>query len=507
MSASKKIIINTLATYGRAVFAAALALFSSRWVISSLGQSDYGLYSVVGSMIVFVVFFNNVLAGSAARFFAFSIGSGNSDETNRWFNTALSIHFVMAFILVISGYFAGNYVVGNILSVPRDRVESCLTVFNLSLISAFVSMIAVPYTAMFAAKQKISEIAFWGVLQSILSFSLAYQLLSVTGDRLVLYSLGMVSIVVLIQCIQIARATLIMNECRINRQYLFEHSRLKKLFGFSSWALIGSVSVMLRDQGSAVLLNLFFGPRVNAAYGVATQVSSQTNQLSAAMIGAFSPEITASEGRGDRGQMLRLANQASKFGALLMLFFAVPLIIDMDYILNIWLKNPPEHAASFCRLILCSFMVDRLGIGSILAISASGKIAIYQVVVGGIMLLTLPIAWVLFKFGYPAPTVSVIALLTICIATIFRVTWSRHQLGMSIKAWLLGVVRPCIFVTFVSGSVGFVAYLSLAPSVARLLLIVTCSCIATLFSIWYIALDVNDKAYLQKIIDKRRRVR
>lgn len=500
-NSSKRLFVNTLATYGRSVISMGIALFSSRWVLNSLGQTDFGLFSVVGSIIVFIVFLNNVLAVGAARFFAYSIGQGDSDEVNRWFNAALSLHVCLAVVLVAVGWPTGEAVVRHLLTIPSERVVACVWVFRISLLSAFVSMLGVPFVAMFTAKQRIAELAVWGLLQSILTFAIAFSLRFATVDKLIVYAIGVVGIMVLIQSIQIFRAFVVFKECRIQSGRWFHRSRLNKMFTFCSWNLIGSTGAILRDQGSAILLNLYFGPSLNAAYGIATQVSAQTNQLSSAMIGAFSPEITACEGRGERNRVLTLSNQASKFGTLLMLVFALPLMVEMDYVLKLWLTVPPEHSATFCRLILATFLVDRLTTGFMLAVNAHGRIAAYQATLGLSLVLTLPIAWVFLSAGLPPTSIGLAFLLTMTVTSFGRAFWVRHIFNMPVKRWLKEVVYGCLLVTLASLLGAMVPHLVLEASFLRLVLVCLGSFVLGVFSLM-VALSQVEKQYLQRGVRK-----
>jgi O-antigen/teichoic acid export membrane protein len=481
-----------------------LTLFSSRWVLGSLGQTDYGLYSVVGSIIVFVVFVNNVMSGSAARFFAYSIGQGETNEINAWFNVSLSIHICLALILVMIGIPVGEAIIRHVLTIPENRLATCIWVYRISLVSTFVSMMSVPFMAMFTAKQYIAELAIWGLLQTVFSFCMAWILHLFNGDKLLIYSFGMVGILVFVQGVRIYRGFVVFQECKVNFKHWLDRERMKRIFSFSSWSLIGSLGVTLRDQGSAILLNVFFGPQVNAAYGIASQVSAQTNQLSSAMVGAFSPEITACEGRGDRPRMIELANKASKFGTFLILIFAFPLIVEMDYVLKIWLHTPPPLASILCRLILIAFMIDRLGVGPMLAINASGKIAIYQAVVGACMIFTIPLGWVLFKFGAPPKSIGLVFILTMSAATMFRIVWGKHLLGMSIARWWSAVLLPnLIIVLAMSGGSTIIVY-TLPPSLWRLGITCILSVTIAITVAWLWVFDGTEKQRVLSWLKKKR---
>lgn len=497
---SRKIAINTMATYGRSVLAAAMALFSGRWVLAALGQSDFGLFSVVGSIIVFILFLSNVMSAGASRFFAYSIGRNAPTETNTWFNVSLSIHTFLGITLALLGWPIGEYVVRHVLTVPPDRVDACAWVFRLSLISAFATMVTVPFTAMFNAKQRIVEVAVIGLLQSAAVFGLAWFLGKVHGDLLLVYSAGMVLIILVAQLTMMGRAIASFPECQLSMKHWFNPARLKEMFSFTGWTLIGVAGSMLRDQGSALLLNLFFGPTVNAAYAVGTQVSAQTNQLSMSMVTAFSPEITASEGRGDRARMLSLSNQASKFGTILVLLFAIPLMVEMDYVLVLWLKHPPEHSATFCRFILSTFVLDRLTVGTMLSVSAHGRIAAYQATVGTCLLMTFPIGWVLLHSGLPATSIGYAFLITITAASLGRVLWARRLFQMHISTWIGEVLIPTLGVAFAASACALFVHQLPIPPFLRLALVGITSVLAAAVVGWQIAMRPNERQFAQRAL-------
>jgi O-antigen/teichoic acid export membrane protein len=498
MNPSHRIVLNTAATYTRSVLGAGLALFSSRWVLSGMGQSDYGLFSVVGSIIVFITFLNSVMAGSAARHYAFSIGQDDPTEVNRWFNAALSMHIVLSTVLVLMGWQIGEYVIANVLTIPTDRLSTCLWVFRISLISAFVSMLSIPFIAMFTAKQRVADLAVWNMLYSLMTFVLAWFLTRVTGDRLLFYAGGMVGIIVFIQFAQILWALAAFRECRIHYHQWLDKHRFKEIFSFASWSLIGNLGMLLRNQGSAILLNIQFGPRVNAAYGIASQVSSQTDQLAAAMVGAFSPEITTSEGRGDRTRMLSLSQRASKFGTILVLLFTIPLMAEMEYVLKIWLSDPPLHTAMFCRLILATFIIDRLSVGNMMAVIACGKIAAYQATVGTCLILTLPLAWIFLKLGAPPTSVGVAFVITMIAVSAGRVLWVRQLFGVPISQWIGTVVLPCGIVASAATLAALTPRLLLPTSFTRLVGVIVTSIIVSLLTAWFFALDRNEREFFRQ---------
>lgn len=448
MTSSQKIAVNTLATFARSLFGMALGLFSSRWVLHALGPVDFGLMGVVGALITFVAFLNGVTSVAVTRFLAFSIGQGDSAEINKWFNTALSVHTLIPLALVAAGWPLGEWAINHFLNIPAARLATACWVFRFSLILSFWGMCSTPYMGMFTAKQHIAEMSLWGVASTIANFGLAYYLTFYRGDAWLLYSGVTVAIGVGIGVLQVLRAQALFPECRIRLALWWDWSRVRQVLSFSGWSLFGGLGWLLRSQGIAILLNKYFNPaafpHVNASYGVASQVSGQTQMLSGAMLGAFTPEIVASEGRGDRDMVVRHTLRASKFATYLTLLFALPLGLEIDYILALWLKSPPLLSSEFCRMMLLVFAISRLTAGYGAAISATGKIAGYQVSLGGLAILSVPVIWWLFAAGLGPLSLCWVFIGFMVVCTAGEAAWGYVLLRIPLTRWCRSVVIPCL---------------------------------------------------------------
>jgi len=496
MNASQRIVLNTVATYGRSLLSVALALFSSRWVLAALGQSDFGLFAIVGSLIVFITFLNNVMAVSAARHFSFTLGRGDTEEVVCWFNASLGIHLVMPVVLLLAGWPVGEYLIRSVLVVPPDRVAACIMVFRLSLVSAFTGMVSVPFIAMFSAKQRMVEPAFWGLAQSMLIFLLAWSLDRVSGDSLRIYAAGMVAVAAGGHVIQMGRALRLFPECRIDRRYWFDPVRLRGIASFASWSLMGSLGKMASVQMPSFLLNLYHGTKANAAYGIATHVSNHASSLTAALMGAMSPEIIASEGRGDRARVFDLTLRSCKLGTLLILLFAVPLLFEMEYVLTAWLRIPPPHAVALCRWMMAILLVDKLTIGHMMAVNASGRIAGYQLSLGLLMLSSVPLGWLFLQWGGEAPVVGVALFMGYAVVSAGRIWWARHLLGLSAWAWIRRVLVPMGGLFLAASGAAFLPVALLPPSFLRLVSTGLASVGAIALGGWLGVLDGCEKAFL-----------
>ena len=450
MTGSQRIAINTLATFARSVVGMGLGLFSARWVLQALGPVDFGLIGVVGALITFIAFFSNLMAGSAARFFAFSIGRGDLEETRKWFNTSLSLHLTIPLILILMGWPLGEYAIVHYLNIPPDRLLTARWVFRFSLIAALWNMSATPFLGMYIAKQRIAERSLWDLVTSMACFLFFFSLTRYKGDAWLLYSAGIVTISISVGLVQVIRAWRFFPECRLNLTYWWDRQRIREIVTFSGWNLFGGVGGLIRSQGSAILLNRFFNPllfpQVNASYAVGMQISGQTQTFSTALLTAFTPEITALEGKGDREQMLKQANRASKFGTYLVMLFAIPVMLEIENILVLWLKEPPQLAGLFCQLILATFLIDRITVGQMVAVAARGRIAGYQMMLGSLLALTLPLAWILLRRGGDATVVGWAFVITMTLCSLGRLFWARYLVGFSIRIWFVNVFLPCLWV-------------------------------------------------------------
>jgi O-antigen/teichoic acid export membrane protein len=476
-------MLNTAASYGRSIFAIVMSLFSTRWVLEALGQSDYGLFGVVGSLIVMITFLNGGLEVGVTRFYSYSIGesskeirSAPKDDLKRWFNTAFSIHLILPIILIAVGWPLGEYVIKNLLTVPSGRMDASLAVFRVSLLTAFMTVFSVPFIAMYYAHQRIVELAVFGILRSCSIFVMAWCLLRVSSDRLVVYAYSMAAINMVIPLVQIVRSIKRFPDCRLRFGYMYDREYLKRLFLYVGWKMFGMSCVTMRAQGTPMLINLHFGPLVNAAYQVAFGLSTQATALSQSLTTAFRPAVISAEAKGDREGMLNMALQSCKFGALLVIIFAIPLILEMDNLLVVWLNAPPEYAGVICQWLLLMLIVDRMTTGQMLAVNARGKIALYELIQGTIFLLALPLMWGMFQSGVGPNAIGVALFISTLIYCGGRILFAKYLLDFPVKPWSFQVGIPISVIAIIVSLSGNVLT-HLMPGNFMRILLTTALCI------------------------------
>lgn len=507
MNANKRVAINAMATYGRTLLGMVLGLFSSRWVLQSLGDVDYGLMGVVGSLIVFITFLNSVVTGACSRFFAYSIGKKDDDDLVRWFNVAVCVHTSLAVLLVIIGAPIGEWAIDNFLNIPADRLTTAHWVFRFSLFAAFWTMFNTPYIAMFTATQNIAEASLWDIVRILTNFVFVYWLTTYTGDAWLVYSGFTVLLAVSLSIGQALRARYAFAGCRINFSYWGDRDRIKQVFSFSGWSLFGSLGYLARTQLPAILLNKYYPPMrysyVNSSYQVGGALASYTQSLSSALMGAFQPQIATLAGVGDKEGMLKTVMRASKFGSFLMVIMAIPLALEADYLLLLWLKNPPLLASTFCRLVLLQMILDNLTFGHMSGIMASGKIKWYQITTGSLCVLSVPVAWLVLALGGEATSVSWVIAGCMAACSVARLFFGRFLLNIRIVEWAKMVLFPILCVSFVSFIAGLgVVYAIEELSFLRIIITSIVSCVAMIVASWFFLFDQSEKNMLNRMAVK-----
>lgn len=497
------IAFNTLVSYGQSLVGLVVGLFSARWVLEALGAVDFGLFGVVGSIIMLIAFLNGGLSVGVSRFYAYSIGrstsrsqQGSDQDLLRWFNTALSAHFALGVLILALGWAAGEYAIRHWLNIPPDRLQACVLVFRFSMVAAFFSVISVPFTAMFAAHQALAELALFGILHSLLVLGLSWMLLTAKSDPMVFYAFGMASFSIGINTLQIIRATAKFKACRPMVAHLVDEEYFRKLFSYVGWKMFGMSCVVLRSQGIPILTNVFFGPVMNAAYSIADRVSLQATNLSSSLLNAFQPAVMAAEGSGNRELMIAMSLQVCRFSTLLVLLFSIPLMAEMHTVLEIWLKKPPPHAAQLCRWLLAALIMDKMTSGAMLAVNAFGKITLYELVQGPIFLLALPIMWAFVRLGYGPASIGCALFSSHALYCLGRLLFARRLIAYPLLEWTKAVAIPSISLICISFLVSLGVVHILQPGLLRLFLTTAAIMLVLILAAWRFIFSDVEKEYM-----------
>lgn len=488
MKSSDRVVINTGFLYGKMLITMFISLYSTRLILSALGATDYGIFNLVAGVIAMLSFLNAAMTISTQRYLSFYLGAGESERLKSIFNTSVILHFIIGLIIVILLELVGIYLINRVLDIPTERIHTAKIVFHFMVVSTFFTINAVPYDASINAHENMLFDALTGIFESLMKLLIAIWLVYTAIDKLILYGALIAGLTILIRIIKGFYCSMKYKECNLSLTSHIRFDLFKELFSFAGWNLYGSFCIVIRNQGLAIVLNFFFGVLINAAYGIANQVNGILSSFSSNMLKALNPQIMKNEGSGNRDRMLKLAIVGCKSSFFLLAFLSIPIIIEMPFILNLWLKEVPENAAIFCQLVLLITLVQQLTVGIMTAIQSAGRIKTYQIVLGSIILLNIPAAFTLIKLGLPAYSILIGTIFIEFIAGGARILFAKKLVGLSSKLFLKDVIFNSLLAVCLAAFVSIIPRVVLPESLFRLLVTVLSSSTAIIFFGKYIAL-------------------
>lgn len=436
MDNNKKIALNSIVLFIRLCFVNGIGLIASRFVLQALGVSDYGLYSVVGGIVTLLNVVNTAMVTTTYRYIAFELGKGSDGNTNKVFNTSLSIHIVFGLLILTLGLPLGNWYVSNYLNVPPESVDNAHFVLRFSIFTTMLTTILVPFQGLLVAYEKFYVSAVIDIITKSMYLLAVLALVHATGDRLRMYCYIMLAYNVLYSLLFLAYSyRYYWDTCKF--KFYINWNLYKEMFSFSGWILFGACASVGKTQGSAMVVNYFFGTIVNAAFAVATQVENFILMFSRMLNQAAVPQITKSFSSGNQGRSIRLASYISKYTFILMSFVAFPVIMEMDFLLRLWLKDVPEGANVFCQLMILGGLIGCMGEGIPALTQASGKIKTFQIVLSSLSLLGLPIAFICYKIGAEAYSILVIYCVIFLISAFARLIVMKTVLNIDIRYFII----------------------------------------------------------------------
>ena len=512
MTANRRIWLNVAATYVRNVYSLALGLVTARWLLLSLGQTDYGLFGVVGGLIAFVTFFNRLLAGAVSRFYAIAIGQSKRkgdreaglQECRRWFTAAISVHTVVPLILVAIGWPLGIYAVDHWLVIPPDRVTACHWVWRFACLTAFVGMVNVPFRAMYTAKQEIAELTVLNVMNATLNAGLLYYMVSHPGDWLACYAFWHCLLAILPRLFICARALVVYPECRIRIECLWNFCDIRRIAAFAGWNAFGSLGRIVRTKGMMVLVNQMFGPKQNAAVTVATRLASRANTFAQSLVTSFTPAIVSAYGAGKRERMLGLVRRVSKLGGMLVVLISLPLFLEIQEVMRLWLKRPPAESPFLCGCVIVALFLGKISSGERIAISASGRMAAYQIGVGAVNVFSILAAWLMMRAGFGLASVGYASIGVAVITAVQRVFFAHRLAGVLAAEWIRRVVFPLAALILSGLAVAAVPRFALDQTFGRIVLTTLAAESVMLPLAWFVVIDTEERAYVREKFAKIR---
>lgn len=500
----KKIAKNTLALYFRMLFTMVLGFWTTREVLANLGVVDFGLSNVIGGVVTMFAFLANIMKTSASRFFAVCIGKNNSLELRRVFSLTFYIYLILILILFILLETIGVWVVSNKLVIPIDRFFAARAFFQYSVGAFLFNTLAVPFSAMIIAKEDMGCYAILSVLDAVVKLAVAFCLIFNFFDMLPFYGMLMLFAGIFHFLLNVFIALKKYSETRLMKYWNL--SLFGEISKFAGWSVFGGLTSLFSDVLVNVVLNNFFGAVINAARGIAMQVNNGANSFTENFLMAVKPRIMKLYAQREYDEMFVLTCKGAKYGFLLSLFIVIPIVLDADYILELWLQNVPETAGVFVSLVMFNLAIDVFSNPLMTVAQATGKVALYQVVIGLTTWCKLPLSYLTLKMGAPAVSVVWVSIIISTVSLFLRLIIIKRLVFFPGMRFLLSAVFPGIAIALCSFPLPLFIHSIMNASLARLTVTLVVSCLNILLVSYFWGFDSADRIVILNVLKKKMRI-
>lgn len=496
---TKRIAKNTVFLYIRMFFLLLIGLYTVRVVLTVLGVEDYGIYNLVGSVVVLFSFINASSSASTQRYLNFALGENDTQKAQNVFNSSIVIHLIVALIILILSETVGLLLLNYYLVIPAERMVAANWVYQFSVLTTVINILKIPYNATIIAYEKMSFFALLSVIEGISKLLIVFLLKIFPFDKLILYSIfiAVISLILFLAFFIYVTKNYEISKFKRNK----DKELYKELISFSGWNLISSIGDVVATQGLNFIVNRFYGVIVNAAMGIANQVNNAVYGLISNFQVAFEPQIVKSYASDEKEYLLNLIFKTSKFSYFMLYFFVLPLSLNASFVLEIWLKEVPDYSIIFLRLILVFSLINAM-IGPLWMVSyAIGDIRNYQIIAFCVAIAQLPLLWVGLKIGLPAYSVIIVKIFSISLFSLWRLGYLRKRMCFPVKQYIYKVIIPIIVVTIISFFISFVSF-KITNGIIQFFVscAVTVICNSVLF--YYIGCTYNEKQTLKKYLAK-----
>lgn len=492
---NKLIAKNAIALYFRMVVTMLMGLYTSRVILHALGVEDYGIYNVVGGFVSMFSLMSGSLQSAVSRYLIFELGKGNIGRLKKVFSTSLYVLGALSLLVLFATETFGLWYLENKMVIPADRYDAAFWVFHISVFTFILSLVNTPYTASVISHERMGVYAYISVIDAVFKLLISYMVFYSPIDQLVYYALLLCFVSVLYQCYYVWYCKRHFEECHF--KMIFDRDLFKGMFSFAGWNFIGSSAAVLRTQGANLLLNAFGGPVVNAANGIANTITNVVSMFVSNFTQAFNPQITKRYAAAEYESLMKLLIYGSKYSFYLMFLLALPVMINTNFILTLWLGIVPEHTVLFARWTFIFLLAESISRPIITAKNATGQIRNYQIVVGGVLLTMLPLSYISLKIGAPVTIVAFFNAATAIMAIFARMYMLKDDFPCwSSRVYFKKVFLNVIFVAVMASILPLVLYNYLSKGWASFLLTSLASVVCTLLSILFIGCSQTERSMI-----------
>jgi len=490
------VIKNTASLYIRMVVLTVISLFTVRIVLQSLGVENYGLYNVVAGFVSMFAFVSGTLTIATQRYFAISLADNNWVELNKIYSINIVIYLLASIVIIILSQTLGIWFVLQKLVIPENRIFACIVVYELSVLSFIIGFLTCPYLALLVADENISIYSTISVGEGLLKIAIAYCIYNTKWDKLILYSVLNTLVAIIINGIYFIYVFITYKQLKF--KFSKNISEYKSIALFLNWNLIGAVAYVFKSQGINIIMNMFFGALINAARGIAFQVSSVVVAFSQNFMKAIDPQITKSFAKGDKNDFIKIIFVSSKVSFYLLYIIALPLILNMNYVLGIWLVSVPKFAVPLTILALVDALILAVTDSIFTAVQSVGKVKWYQITVGGLSLLNLPISYILLQYVHDPLLPSVVCIVISFAMTVTRLVNIKVIYEFPVILYLQKVITPLLLVVAASSLISYIFFSSASGFIE--LCVFSAACVILIFLLIIILGITNEERNVLKNI-------
>ena len=490
-----RIAKNTLLLYSRQILIMLVNLFAVRVILTTLGVVDYGIYNLVAGVISMLGFLNGSMATASQRFFSYNLGKGDTKTLQATFSMSLNIYIIMIFVVILLAETIGLWLLNTKLVIPDERLWAAKIIYQISIGSFLCSMLTTPYIAVIISRENMELYAYISIFEAFFKFIIAFIVKYIKYDKLVLYCLLILFSSVLILCFYV----LVCRKRYSETKYKFSWNKtmFQTLLSYTGWNLFGAGAGAVKVQATNILLNVFFGPVINAARGIASQVSSAISSFSHNFSIAARPQIVKQYAAQNMEEMTSLVFQSAKLTLFLMYIIAFPLYLEMPIVMNLWLAEVPQNAVLFTRLILIDLVIDSISYPLMTAAQATGNIKRYQAFVGGILLLNLPCSYIVLRLGALPQSVLIVAIILTSIAFVVRLIILKSLVDFPILVFFQKIILPSLMAFFISAILPLIIVLTMNEGLIRLIITIISSILSISIMFYLLALQKDEKLILK----------
>lgn len=498
--ANKRIAKNTMLLYIRMGVMMIISFFTARITLNALGVTDYGINNVVGGLVSMFSLISSSLSSSVSRFMTFGLGKGDKKELNTIFSTSVNIHLVLAIIVVIAIETIGVWFLNHKMVIPAERLTAAHWVLQSSTLMFVVGLLSVPYNAAIIAHEKMGVYAYFTLFDAFSRLAIIFAIKYYGGDKLILLAIISIIPTLIKQFYYWYYSKKHFEECTYHA--VWDKRVFKEMFGFAGWNFIGCTAGLTKDQGVNIAINMFTGPAINAARGIAMQINGIISQFIGNFMVAINPQITKEYAAGNLQRMHSLIFKSTRFSYYLFLFLSIPILLEVETILYIWLGQVPAHTVLFTRLVIILSLAEIISNALITAQNATGKIKNYQIVVGGILLMNFPISYILLRIGYfPEITVVVAIIISqLCLAA--RLAFLRNSIKLPVAFFIKKVYCNIVFLSISAFVIPLVCHLLIENNLTRFIIVCIVSVITSALAIYFIGCNKDERALAKRYIAK-----